>query len=99
MHEPTKTSIHTSLSNQSLNNIMGISINGVPIHKSKTEDHINSWIVNSQRKLPIFYFLIKLIFDQKCDVFTPNWTQKLVYLILGIHLKDFFETQCNNWPL
>ena len=41
-----KTNIHTSLSNQSLNDITRIAIDGDPIHKFQTEDHANSWIAN-----------------------------------------------------
>lgn len=44
-----KTNIHTPLSNQSLD-ITRIAINGDPIHKFKTEDHVNSWIANRQGK-------------------------------------------------
>ena len=36
--------------NDSLNNIIRIAINGVPIHKLKIEDHISSWIANSKGK-------------------------------------------------
>ena len=45
-----KASICTSLSNQLLDELKRITMNGVPFHKLKTEDHIDSWIANSKGK-------------------------------------------------
>ena len=45
-----KTIIHTSLSNQLLNDIISIAIDDVPFNKFKVAGHVNSWIVSSKRK-------------------------------------------------
>ena len=43
-----KTSIRTSLSNQLFDDIIRTAIDGVPVQKFKTEDHVNLGIANSK---------------------------------------------------